>query len=280
MSTARRAMRIKATCAGGCAATSCGDTPLPACPTAAAARQAPFQAWQEEGRLRLLAMLQRCMIRASKAELWNLPRLHRTVRCWGGRAGQPGQQAAVLVGSYGGAFCGCSPAALPASLRHYVVKVRAGLLGHHGPCPPTLLCHAMSPPATPVCALQVTLLDFAPMHAKSYNYFVEIVRFNLITSDWWAGVGLVGVVGGGDWARRWLVNPVETVGTAGRAHVKPRDEHLPRLAAAQGYRKRNQGLTEPHLRPPPARIAACPAAQVHASSASCDALRLGPWCQP
>lgn len=103
--TARRALRIKSTCTGDCAATSCGDTPRPAGPTAAAL-QAPFQAWQEEGRLRLLAMLQRCMIRASKAELWNLPRLHRTVRSGGGRAGQPGQQAAILLGSYGGAFCG------------------------------------------------------------------------------------------------------------------------------------------------------------------------------
>lgn len=95
----------------------------------------------------------------------------------------------------------------------------------------------MSPPTAHLCTLQVTLLDFAPMHAKSYNYFVEIVRFNLITSDWWAGVELVGIVGGGDWARRWLVNPVDTVGTAGRAHVKWRAEHATpssRTGAARG----------------------------------------------
>jgi hypothetical protein len=41
--------------------------------------QGPFQARQEEGRLRLLALLQRCMIRSSKEELWNLPHLHRKV---------------------------------------------------------------------------------------------------------------------------------------------------------------------------------------------------------
>jgi hypothetical protein len=36
------------------------------------ALQAPFQARQEEGRLRLLTLLQRIMIRASKEELINL----------------------------------------------------------------------------------------------------------------------------------------------------------------------------------------------------------------
>ena len=47
------------------------------------ALQAPFQARQEEGRLRLLTLLQRIMIRASKDELINLgiPRLHSKVGC-------------------------------------------------------------------------------------------------------------------------------------------------------------------------------------------------------
>lgn len=42
----------------------------------------PFLARQEEGRLRLLTLLQHCMIRASKAELINLgiPPLHFKVR--------------------------------------------------------------------------------------------------------------------------------------------------------------------------------------------------------
>jgi hypothetical protein len=33
------------------------------------------------------------------------------------------------------------------------------------------------------------LLDFAPTHAASYNSFVDIVRFNLMTADWWGPAG-------------------------------------------------------------------------------------------
>jgi hypothetical protein len=29
-----------------------------------------------------------------------------------------------------------------------------------------------------------TLLDFSPAHAGSYNSFVDIIRFNLLTADW------------------------------------------------------------------------------------------------
>lgn len=32
--------------------------------------------------------------------------------------------------------------------------------------------------------LQVTLLDFAPDHAKSYNALVEVIRRNLLLADW------------------------------------------------------------------------------------------------
>ncbi|KAL4420646.1 hypothetical protein ABPG75_010302 [Micractinium tetrahymenae] len=73
--------------------------------------KAPFERRQEEGRLRLLALLQRCMIRASKAELINLgiPPLHS----------------------------------------------------------------------------KVVLLDFAPSHATSYNSFVDILRLNMLSSDWY-----------------------------------------------------------------------------------------------
>ena len=41
-------------------------------PSARVPAQEPFHARQEVGRLRLLALLQRCMIRASKAELISL----------------------------------------------------------------------------------------------------------------------------------------------------------------------------------------------------------------
>jgi hypothetical protein len=51
--------------------------------------QDPFQARQEAGRLRLLALLQRCMIRASKDELVGrgIPRLVRQVGEAGRRSG-------------------------------------------------------------------------------------------------------------------------------------------------------------------------------------------------
>ena len=47
-------------------------------------------------------------------------------------------------------------------------------------------------PVLPVCELQTTcpaapqvsLVPFAPMHAASWNGFVDIVRFNLVTADW------------------------------------------------------------------------------------------------
>lgn len=40
------------------------------------------------------------------------------------------------------------------------------------------------PPSGPLPPLQDTLLDFSPMHATSYNLFVDILRFNMLTSDW------------------------------------------------------------------------------------------------
>lgn len=36
----------------------------------------------------------------------------------------------------------------------------------------------------PCFYLQVTLLDFAPQHAISYNLLVDTVHRNLLTSDW------------------------------------------------------------------------------------------------
>jgi len=36
----------------------------------------------------------------------------------------------------------------------------------------------------PLRLLQEVLLDFTPEHANSHNLFVDIVRFNLMTSDW------------------------------------------------------------------------------------------------
>lgn len=41
-----------------------------------------------------------------------------------------------------------------------------------------LLCCAV------LCCTQVTLLDFAPDHAKSYNALVEVIRRNLLLGDW------------------------------------------------------------------------------------------------
>lgn len=37
---------------------------------------------------------------------------------------------------------------------------------------------------TDTLTLQVTLLDFAPEHAASYNALVEVVRRNLLLADW------------------------------------------------------------------------------------------------
>jgi hypothetical protein len=46
--------------------------------------------------------------------------------------------------------------------------------------------------------VQVTMLDFSSTHAASYSSFVDIIRFNLLTSDWcvweWDRFG------GGRWA--------------------------------------------------------------------------------
>lgn len=55
-------------------------SPLPAHPPPTLPSQVPFERRQEEGRLRLLALLQRCMIRGSKAELiLGIPPLHYKV---------------------------------------------------------------------------------------------------------------------------------------------------------------------------------------------------------
>ena len=49
---------------------------------------------------------------------------------------------------------------------------------------PFLLTHcAHSPPNMPPPP-QVTLLDFAPAHASSYNALVEVIRRNLLLADW------------------------------------------------------------------------------------------------
>jgi hypothetical protein len=36
----------------------------------------------------------------------------------------------------------------------------------------------------PPCYRRVVLLDFTPTHAASYNDLVELVKRNLLTSDW------------------------------------------------------------------------------------------------
>ncbi len=37
----------------------------------------------------------------------------------------------------------------------------------------------------PKCSRKVVLLDFAKEHAQSYNDLVELIRNNLLMTDWW-----------------------------------------------------------------------------------------------
>lgn len=62
---------------------------------------------------------------------------------------------------------------------------------------PTPYPHPTPPHPTPA---QVTLLDFAPEHASSYNALVEVIRRNLLLADWCddAHVEVGGGVRGGE----------------------------------------------------------------------------------
>lgn len=51
------------------------------------------------------------------------------------------------------------------------------------PPPPAPTTHPTHNPPTHT-HLQVTLLDFAPAHASSYNALVEVIRRNLLLADW------------------------------------------------------------------------------------------------
>lgn len=131
--------------------------------------QAPFERRQPEGRLRLLCLLRACMIRASKAELLHL--------------GIPALR--YRVGGFGSADmlrCGSVEGAEEAPQR---VRGRGHRRLHR---PPACPAHAATPPRPApthtVRPRQATFLDFAPAHAASYNAIVDMVRFNLMTSDW------------------------------------------------------------------------------------------------
>ena len=139
------------------------------------ALQAPFQARREEGRLRLLTLLQRIMIRASKEELINLgiPRLHSKVGC----PRPPGRHQPPLPPVVSAASPAPAANAVPSSAAAFVRPLSLSW-------PDIRAVTAVVEPTSLPAALQVTLVPFAPMHAASWNGLVDIVRFNLITADW------------------------------------------------------------------------------------------------
>ncbi|EFJ45793.1 hypothetical protein VOLCADRAFT_93875 [Volvox carteri f. nagariensis] len=75
---------------------------------------------------------------------------------------------------------------------------------------------------------KVTLLDFEPQHAKSYNELVEVVRRNLLTSDWCDEAHTESLLspGQGRWSRQMMNNVWLSCCVAGSTNNVVKEEDL------------------------------------------------------
>lgn len=96
------------------------------------------------------------------------------------RAAQPGHPAAEVQGE----ALASPPSYPPPPL--FFTHTHTYHRGTYSVCRCSLMRCCWRAPAR---LLQTSLLDFAPAHATSYNGFVDIVRFNLVTADWCAALG-------------------------------------------------------------------------------------------
>ena len=77
--------------------------------------------------------------------------------------------------------------------------------------------------------LQVTVLDFSPEHAISYNLLVDIVHRNLLTSDWYDPdhhESLLNVSRNSKWAREMLENIKKSCCVAGHCDLLAKREDV------------------------------------------------------
>ena len=75
---------------------------------------------------------------------------------------------------------------------------------------------------------QVTMLDFAPEHAASYNELVDMVHRNLLTSDWYDEDNTESLfcVRNARWAREMLDNVKKSCCVAGNCELLAKEADI------------------------------------------------------
>ena len=77
--------------------------------------------------------------------------------------------------------------------------------------------------------MQVTVLDFAPEHAISYNMLVDVVHRNLLTSDWYDEdhhESLLNHTRNGKWAKEMLFNIKKSCCVAGHCNLEAKETDI------------------------------------------------------
>ncbi|KAF8062721.1 hypothetical protein HT031_004051 [Scenedesmus sp. PABB004] len=116
-----------------------------------------------------------------------------------------------------------------------------------------------TPCATRRALRQVSLLDFAPAHAASYNALVEVIRRNLLLADWCDDAHNESLlnVRQGRWAKEMLLNVRLACCVAGATSLVPKDEDvLETLQLLAGRLELPPPATEQHAVPAAPAVAA------------------------
>ena len=101
--------------------------------------------------------------------------------------------------------------------------------------------------------MQVTVLDFSPEHAISYNLLVDIVHRNLLTSDWYDPdhhESLLNVSKNSKWAREMLENIKKSCCVAGHCDLLAKREDVKETLELLVQRHRKPGSRITHSPPP------------------------------